>query len=94
MSTNTIPSNSGQNDRDVKLKKANLQGGFYNIIDGKRTSSGGKLTVINPANGKELAAVPDIDRDGLERAMAAARAAFPAWHDVLRRAQGEGGRNS
>ncbi len=61
------------------LQRANLEAGFYNIINGKRASFPGKLAVINPANGTELATVPDIDRDGLERAVASARAAFSSW---------------
>ncbi len=61
------------------LQRANLEAGFYNIINGGRASFPGKLTVINPANGTELATVPDIDREGLERAVASARAAFPSW---------------
>jgi acyl-CoA reductase-like NAD-dependent aldehyde dehydrogenase len=74
MSVLTSTLNAGQN-----LQKANLEGGFYNIINGKRVLLSGKLAVINPANGTELATVPDIDRDGLASAVAAARAAFPAW---------------
>jgi len=64
---------------DTKLKQANLERGFYNIINGERSSLGEKLAVINPADGRQLAEVPDITRAGLDAAVAAARTAFPGW---------------
>src|SRR5712675_458071 len=45
-----------------KLKKAKLENGFYNLIDGERVSAGKTLSVVNPATGNQLAMVPDIDR--------------------------------
>jgi malonate-semialdehyde dehydrogenase (acetylating) / methylmalonate-semialdehyde dehydrogenase len=45
------------------------------------------LSVVNPATGKELATVSDIDRDGLERAISAAREAFPTWNSTPYRAR-------
>jgi len=36
---------------------------FYNIVDGKRSSLGGTVAVLDPSTGRHLAAVPDIDRD-------------------------------
>jgi acyl-CoA reductase-like NAD-dependent aldehyde dehydrogenase len=65
--------------RDPRFQEANLERGFYNIIDGQKVSSAKTLTVINPSNGKPLAAVPDIDRSGLDRAVAAARKALGTW---------------
>jgi acyl-CoA reductase-like NAD-dependent aldehyde dehydrogenase len=64
---------------DTKLKQANLETGFYNIINGERSSLGGELAVINPADGRQLAVVPDITRAALDEAVAAARNAFPGW---------------
>jgi acyl-CoA reductase-like NAD-dependent aldehyde dehydrogenase len=62
-----------------KLKKAKLENGFYNIIDGERVSAGEALSVVNPATGKRLAIVPDIDRPLLDEAVSAAQKAFSGW---------------
>ena len=43
------------------------------------TRSGRTITSINPANGELLGAVPLADEHDVDRAVAAARAAFPAW---------------
>ena len=77
--TNATVLNTVDSERYLKLQTAKLDHGFYNIIDGKRSVSGGRLAVIDPATGQSLATVPDIDRDALERAISAAREAFPAW---------------
>ncbi len=77
--TNATVLNTVDSERYLKLQTAKLDHGFYNIIDGERSVSGGRLAVIDPATGQSLATVPDIDRDGLERAISAARGAFPAW---------------
>jgi hypothetical protein len=45
--------------------------GFYNIIDGEKVSANKRLSVINPATGKQLAAVPDVDRTLLNKAISA-----------------------
>ena len=50
-----------------------MEAGFYNIVDGKRSSLGGTLAVLDPSTRRHLAAVPDIDREGLELAVSAAR---------------------
>ena len=51
--------------------------------------SGRTITSINPANGELLGAVPLADEHDVERAVAAAKAAFPAWAalPVTRRAE-------
>jgi len=67
---------------DDKLRKARLEDGFYNIIDGERLSAGKTLSVINPATGKQLAIVPDVDRAQLNKAVSAARKAFSGWRAV------------
>lgn len=38
---------------------------------------GGTVAVLDPSTGRHLAALPDIDREGLEVAVNAARTAFP-----------------
>jgi acyl-CoA reductase-like NAD-dependent aldehyde dehydrogenase len=65
-----------------KLKKAKLEDGFYNLIDGERVSAGKTLSVVNPATGNQLAMVPDIDRVLLNKAVSAARKAFSGWRAV------------
>jgi hypothetical protein len=70
---NTISLDIETND---KLKKAKLENGFYNVIDGERVSAGKTLSVVNPATGNQLAMVPNIDRVLLNKAVSAARKHF------------------
>ena len=56
-----------------------LENGFYNIIDGARTSADKTLSVINPSTEEELPTVPDIEHTLLNQAVNAARRAFPGW---------------
>jgi len=49
------------------------------ILDGERVSARNRISVINPATGKHLAAVPDVDRALLKKAISAARNAFSGW---------------
>jgi acyl-CoA reductase-like NAD-dependent aldehyde dehydrogenase len=70
---NAIPVHAETND---KLKKAKLENGFYNIIDGERVSARNTLCVVNPATGKQLAIVPDVDRAQLDETVSAAQKAF------------------
>jgi delta 1-pyrroline-5-carboxylate dehydrogenase len=65
-----------------KLKTAKLENGFYNLIDGERVSARKTLSVVNPATGKQLAIVPDVDRALLDEAVRAARKAFSGWRAV------------
>jgi len=53
--------------------------GFYNVIDGAKTSTDEQISVINPSTGEALATVPDIGQDLLNNAVIAAREAFPGW---------------
>jgi acyl-CoA reductase-like NAD-dependent aldehyde dehydrogenase len=76
---NAIPVHAETND---KLKKAKLENGFYNIIDGERVSARNTLCVVNPATGKQLAIVPDVDRAQLDEAVSAAQKAFSGWRAV------------
>ena len=70
---------AGRNDN---LKKAKLENGFYNIVDGEKVSTSRRLSAINPAAGKQLAAVPDGDRALLNKAISDARNSFSGWGAV------------
>jgi acyl-CoA reductase-like NAD-dependent aldehyde dehydrogenase len=52
---------------------------FRLLINGKLVPGADTLDVINPATGRTLTAAPRADRAQLEEAVAAAKAAFPAW---------------
>src|SRR3954451_9763893 len=52
---------------------------FKLLIDGKLVAGAATLDVINPANEELLAVAPRADIAQLEEAIAAAKAAFPAW---------------
>jgi acyl-CoA reductase-like NAD-dependent aldehyde dehydrogenase len=78
----TIDALSVDAERNDNLKKAKLENGFYNIIDGEKVAASKRLSVINPATGKQLAAVPDVDRTLLNKAISAARNAFSGWGAV------------
>src|SRR5262249_37398414 len=52
---------------------------FRLLIDGRLVRGAGTLDVINPATGRVLTTAPRADRDQLEQAVAAAKAAFPSW---------------
>jgi acyl-CoA reductase-like NAD-dependent aldehyde dehydrogenase len=56
-----------------------LRTDFSLLIDGKLEQSAQRLDVINPALGTVFAQCPAAGRDELDRAVAAARRAFPAW---------------
>ena len=49
------------------------------LIDGERVAGDTTLDVVNPATGQLLAAAPRASAAQAERAIAAARRAFPAW---------------
>ena len=51
----------------------------HSIIDNLDVAGPGSIVSINPATETELATVSALDRSGAERAIAAARAAYPAW---------------
>jgi acyl-CoA reductase-like NAD-dependent aldehyde dehydrogenase len=54
---------------------------FSLLIDGAAATAPSSLDVINPATGQVFAHCPAAGRDELDRAVAAARRAFPAWRD-------------
>ncbi|MFB9886894.1 NAD-dependent succinate-semialdehyde dehydrogenase [Balneatrix alpica] len=48
-------------------------------INGEWVDAAARLAVYNPANGEQLATVPDLGAAETEQAIAAANAAWPAW---------------
>jgi len=52
---------------------------FTMTIGGKAVAGASSFEVLNPANEKVIARAPDCSRAQLDEAVAAARAAFPAW---------------
>jgi len=52
---------------------------FTMTIGGKAVAGAAEFTVLNPANEQEIGQAPDCSRAQLDEAVAAARAAFPAW---------------
>jgi acyl-CoA reductase-like NAD-dependent aldehyde dehydrogenase len=52
---------------------------FKLLINGKLISGAARLDVVNPATEEVLAEAPRADRAQLDEAIAAAKAAFPAW---------------
>jgi acyl-CoA reductase-like NAD-dependent aldehyde dehydrogenase len=65
--------------RESALAAAGVRGTFTNLIDGKSVGARNTLDVLDPATGELLAKVPDIERDGMDAAFAAARKAFSSW---------------
>jgi acyl-CoA reductase-like NAD-dependent aldehyde dehydrogenase len=55
---------------------------FRMLIDGELVSDAPPLPVIDPATATVFAEAPDCSRVQLDRAVAAARRAFPAWRDL------------
>lgn len=52
---------------------------YKNLINGELVSATNLLDVVNPANEQVIGQVPDCGQEELDMAVAAARAAFPAW---------------
>jgi acyl-CoA reductase-like NAD-dependent aldehyde dehydrogenase len=67
---------AGRNDN---LKKAKLENGLYNIVGGEKVPTSRRLSVINSATGKQLAAV---HRAWINRAIGDAQNAFSKWGAV------------
>jgi acyl-CoA reductase-like NAD-dependent aldehyde dehydrogenase len=61
---------------------------FRLLIDGKLVPGATELAVINPATEDVLAIAPRADRAQLHQAVAAAKAAFPAWSTIPFRHRG------
>jgi len=67
---------------EVTSHGADIRTDFSLLIDGAAANSSSSLDVINPATGRVFARCPAAGRDELDRAVAAARRAFPAWRDL------------
>lgn len=52
---------------------------FHMLVDGKAEAGATSFDVINPATGEPVAQCPKADEALINRAVAAAKAAFPAW---------------
>src|ERR1700739_5174643 len=97
MKSNAAPPSIPHPNREQALKKARLSAGFPNIVNGQRIDSSRWIKISDPVTGEELASVTDTQKDGLERAIQAAKAAFPLWtnktwnarRDLLRNAMEE-----
>src|SRR5258708_36825799 len=84
-------------NRERALKRARLTAGFPNIVNGQRIESSKRIEISDPVTGEELASVTDMQKDGLDQAIQAAKAAFPLWRsrtwnerrDLLRKAMEE-----
>ena len=61
---------------------------FKSLINGKLVPGVARLDVINPATEEVLAEAPRADRAQLDEAVAAAKAAFPAWSATPLRERG------
>jgi acyl-CoA reductase-like NAD-dependent aldehyde dehydrogenase len=66
-----------------------IRSDFALLIDGAAATAPSSLDVINPATGQVFARCPAAGRDDLDRAVAAARRAFPAWRDLSYAARAE-----
>ena len=75
----SVPATSVSALRESALAAAGVRGIFTNLIDGKSVGARNTLDVLDPATGELLAKVPDIERDGMDAAFAAARRAFSSW---------------
>jgi acyl-CoA reductase-like NAD-dependent aldehyde dehydrogenase len=59
------------------------------LIGGELRDALRKIDVVDPCTGKTFAAAPDADAADVERAVAAAKAAWPAWRDKAASARGD-----
>jgi hypothetical protein len=78
-------------ERNENLKKAKLENGFYNILDGEKVAASKRLSVINPVTGKQLAAVPDVDRALLNKAISDVFNVVTGGHDLWPRMKSHSG---
>ena len=84
-------------NREQALRRARLTAGFPNVVNGQRIDSSRLIKISDPVTGEELASVADTQKDGLDQAIQAAKAAFPVWssktwnerRDLLRNAMEE-----
>jgi len=79
MKSNGTLSSIPHPNREQALKRARLSAGFPNIVNGQRIDTSKRMKISDPVTGEELASVTDTQKDGLDRAVQAAKAAFPLW---------------
>ena len=49
------------------------------VVDGKPYTAGERLTIVEPASGQAIGALPDLGANGVDAAVQAARRASPGW---------------
>jgi hypothetical protein len=76
---NAAPPSITHRNREQALKRARLTAGFPNIVNGQRIDSSWTIKISDPVTGEKLASVTDTQKDGLDRAVQAAKAEFPLW---------------
>src|SRR5712671_3240479 len=79
MSSNATHPSIPHPNRKQALKTARLAAGFPNIVNGQRIDSPRTIKISDPVTGEKLASVTDAQKDGLDQAAQAAKAAFPLW---------------
>src|ERR1700750_3373828 len=79
MNSNATPPSIPHPNREQALRKARLTAGFPNIVNGQRIESSKRIKISDPVTGEELASVTETQKDGLDQAVQAAKAAFPSW---------------
>src|SRR6201984_845187 len=79
MNVNVVTPSISHPNRDQALKRARLAAGFPNIVNGQRIDSSRPIKISDPVTGEELASVTDTQKDGLDEAVKAAKAAFLHW---------------
>ena len=75
----TAPPSIPHPNREQALKRARLTAGFPNVVNGQRSDSSRLMKISDPVTGEDLASVADTQKDGLDQAVQAAKAAFPDW---------------
>src|SRR5258708_13654762 len=76
---NAVPPSITHRNREQALKRARLTAGFPNIVNGQRIDSSRTIKISDPVTREDLASVADTQKDGLDQAVQAAKAAFPLW---------------
>src|SRR5262249_38611869 len=79
---NTINGLSVDAEQQENLKKAKLENGFYNILNGEKISTSKRLSVSYAATNKQIATIPEVDCSLLAMAVNLARNACPGWGAV------------
>ena len=75
----SLVAGTGVQSRDAVLREE-----YHCLIGGELTgaASGKTVPTLNPATGERLADVPDCDERDVDRAVEAARQAYPAWRKL------------